>query len=199
MNHLLRALDSVDACIFSGDSLEDASNRQELRTHIERWTRALVEREAPDDLSKTDADRMRWILAGNGYFMEENFLCGHEPCSQDEQDKARRAIDEAMRDDQAWDRAAEQFTAKVLGTDQGRINMQAKSIDEIFEEPKPIKSVITPRTLFKCPICNSEYFGPIFKDSLHIGRYCKGWPSGHDRSYIPCRGSHEELFEEPKT
>jgi hypothetical protein len=46
MNHFLLALDSLDACIFTGDSLEDPANRQELRTNLDRWTRALVEREA---------------------------------------------------------------------------------------------------------------------------------------------------------
>ena len=46
-----------------------------------------------------DAERMRWLLAGHGYFMEENYLCGHGPCSQEEQDSARQAIDLAMRDE----------------------------------------------------------------------------------------------------
>jgi hypothetical protein len=50
---------------------------------------------------------------------------------------------------------------------------------------------------FKCPVCGSHYFGPIFEKQEHVGRYCKGWPSGHDRSYIPCRGRHEERFETP--
>ena len=43
-----------------------------------------------------DASRMRWLLAGNGYFMEENMLCGHGPCDKEEQDEARRKIDEEM-------------------------------------------------------------------------------------------------------
>ena len=43
-----------------------------------------------------DASRMRWMLAGNGYFMEENMLCGHLPCSKEAQDEARQQIDEAM-------------------------------------------------------------------------------------------------------
>lgn len=45
---------------------------------------------------KADAERMRWLLSGNGYFMEEEMLCGHGPCSQEEQDDARRKIDAAM-------------------------------------------------------------------------------------------------------
>lgn len=47
---------------------------------------------------------------------------------------------------------------------------------------------------FKCPVCGSSYFGPIWSGEVHVGRYCKGWPSGHDRSYNPCRGKHEEMF-----
>ena len=50
---------------------------------------------------------------------------------------------------------------------------------------------------FKCPVCASVYFGPIFEDKKHVGRFCKGWPSGCDRSYTPCRGLHEERFERP--
>jgi hypothetical protein len=49
---------------------------------------------------------------------------------------------------------------------------------------------------FKCPICASHYFGPIFEKGQHVGRYCKGWPSGVDRSYNSCRGKHEERFGE---
>ena len=45
---------------------------------------------------QADAKRMRWILAGHGYFMEEEMLCGHGPCSEEEQHRARRRIDEAM-------------------------------------------------------------------------------------------------------
>lgn len=47
---------------------------------------------------------------------------------------------------------------------------------------------------FKCPVCASPYFGPIFENGQHVGRYCKGWPSSHDRSYVPCSGRHEERF-----
>lgn len=39
---------------------------------------------------------MRWLLDGHGYFMEEEMLCGHSPCDDDEKDEARRRIDEAM-------------------------------------------------------------------------------------------------------
>lgn len=49
-----------------------------------------------DKSEAADAKRMRWILAGNGYFMEEEMLCGHKPCDEYEQNEARRIIDEAM-------------------------------------------------------------------------------------------------------
>jgi hypothetical protein len=44
-----------------------------------------------------DAARLRWMLAGNGYFMEEQTLCGHAPQSEGEQDAARALIDAEMR------------------------------------------------------------------------------------------------------
>lgn len=46
-----------------------------------------------------DARRMRWMLGGNGYFMEENFLCGHGRCPEAEQNEARRKIDQAIIED----------------------------------------------------------------------------------------------------
>jgi len=49
-----------------------------------------------DRSNESDAKRLRWLLAGHGYFMEEGFLCGHPPCSEQEQDEARAAIDQAM-------------------------------------------------------------------------------------------------------
>jgi len=52
---------------------------------------------------------------------------------------------------------------------------------------------------FKCPVCASTYFGPIFEKSEHVGRYCKGWPSTEDRSYHDCRGKYEERFNGEKS
>lgn len=49
-----------------------------------------------DKSDEADARRMRWILSGKGFFMEENMLCGNGPCDQEEQDEARRLIDEEM-------------------------------------------------------------------------------------------------------
>ena len=56
--------------------------------------------------------------------------------------------------------------------------------------------LVPERADFKCPVCASHYFGPIFEKERHVGRYCKGWPSGFDRSYLPCRGEHVEMFAE---
>src|ERR1700686_3541683 len=43
-----------------------------------------------------DAARFRWLLAGNGYFMEQNLLCGFPETDEDERDDAREKIDEAI-------------------------------------------------------------------------------------------------------
>ncbi len=51
---------------------------------------------AVDRSEAADARRFRWLLSGNGYFMEEQMLCGAAPCDDAEQDDARREIDEAM-------------------------------------------------------------------------------------------------------
>ena len=47
---------------------------------------------------KSDARRMRWLLDGNGYFMAENFLCSSVNSNEDEKNKVRTIIDEAMKD-----------------------------------------------------------------------------------------------------
>ena len=54
---------------------------------------ALVEQLA---LAAADAKRFRWLLFGNGYFLEEELLCGHDPCSTEEENELRKAVDEAM-------------------------------------------------------------------------------------------------------
>jgi hypothetical protein len=51
-----------------------------------------------DKSEAADAKRMRWILCGNGYFMEEAHLCGPGPCSESDKDMARREIDAAMKE-----------------------------------------------------------------------------------------------------
>ncbi len=49
---------------------------------------------------KPDADRFRWLLSGNGYFMEEQRLCGHWPADDKEQSDARQIIDDEIRLDE---------------------------------------------------------------------------------------------------
>ena len=48
-----------------------------------------------DRSDSADAARFRWLLAGNGYFMEEQSLCGHVD-DRNESDYARREIDDAI-------------------------------------------------------------------------------------------------------
>ena len=56
-----------------------------------------------DKSIEADAKRMRWLLSGNGYFMEEEHLCGYGPCSKCEQNAARQKIDKAIVQDREWD------------------------------------------------------------------------------------------------
>jgi len=49
-----------------------------------------------DKSEAADAKRMRWLLSGHGYFMEEEMLCGHGFSTPEDQDKAREVIDAAM-------------------------------------------------------------------------------------------------------
>lgn len=67
----------------SGGSVEDLANMSDDTKEVDRSDEA-------------DARRLRWLLNGNGYFMEEESLCGRPPCNESEQDDARRRIDEAM-------------------------------------------------------------------------------------------------------
>ena len=46
-----------------------------------------------DRSDAADARRFRWLLDGNGYFFEEEMVCGHAPVTENEQDKARVLID----------------------------------------------------------------------------------------------------------
>jgi hypothetical protein len=59
-----------------------------------------------DRSDAADAKRLRWMLAGNGYFLEERMLCGHPPCDEREQDDARQEIDETMQRQLNFDAAA---------------------------------------------------------------------------------------------
>jgi hypothetical protein len=44
--HHLKAMDALDACIFSSDLLDSAACRDELRDHLRSWTLALDDYEA---------------------------------------------------------------------------------------------------------------------------------------------------------
>ena len=44
-----------------------------------------------------DAKRFRWLLDGNGYFMEEEMLCSPHSHTEEDKDKARIAIDRQMQ------------------------------------------------------------------------------------------------------
>jgi hypothetical protein len=50
-----------------------------------------------DTSDAADAARFRWLLEGNGYFMEETGLCGIGPCDQTEKNEARLEIDKEMK------------------------------------------------------------------------------------------------------
>ncbi len=42
MNHFAKAVDDLDAAVFSGDELFDTENRELLRWALARWQRALA-------------------------------------------------------------------------------------------------------------------------------------------------------------
>jgi hypothetical protein len=85
----------------------DADPAGTLRENFQlREENALLRKEcerlaATDQSDAADAKRFRWLLAGRGYFMEECELCGPWSDKDDtmEHDRARKAIDEAMRDE----------------------------------------------------------------------------------------------------
>lgn len=43
INHFSKAVDELDAAVFSGDGLFDAENRILFKRMLERWQRSLVE------------------------------------------------------------------------------------------------------------------------------------------------------------
>lgn len=56
-----------------------------------------------DKSIEADARRMRWLLSGNGDFMEEKRLCSYGHCEDDEQDEAREQIDRAEEEEKSWE------------------------------------------------------------------------------------------------
>ena len=66
MNWLEKACESVDACVFTGDSLEDPANREKLRMYLGRWTRALDTQEAtPEQPTTCPLPTYRCACKGN--------------------------------------------------------------------------------------------------------------------------------------
>lgn len=61
-----------------------------------QWEELIVSDTKIDDSVEADAKRMRWILNGNGFFMEEKGICACGPCDKEEQDKARYKIDQEI-------------------------------------------------------------------------------------------------------
>jgi hypothetical protein len=60
------------------------------------WEEPELDKSEEPELDKSeeaDAERFRWLLDGNGYFMEEEYLCGHDPVSEKDKDEARKKID----------------------------------------------------------------------------------------------------------
>ena len=100
----------------AGQKPKDPSG-EPMKPHAMRWTdagwadvlligmdrmRELVRQEAErvrggtSAIDKADAKRFRWLLEGNGYFMEEEWLCGPGRGTEEDKDHARRTIDAAM-------------------------------------------------------------------------------------------------------
>lgn len=72
---------------------EQLSYQCRLESQLVADTHARAERaEAEAEALRKDAERYRWICDGNGYFMEENHLCGHD----NEKDRADAYIDAEM-------------------------------------------------------------------------------------------------------
>lgn len=49
MTHMENACESVDACVFSGDSLLDPVQRNQLKEYIARWQRAIAQHEMAEE------------------------------------------------------------------------------------------------------------------------------------------------------
>jgi hypothetical protein len=52
-----------------------------------------------DRSDKADAKRFRWLLKGNGFYMEQNSLCGNWEPNEEDHDDARKMIDREIRHD----------------------------------------------------------------------------------------------------
>jgi hypothetical protein len=85
----------VDAAAAADAELEACREFLEHRGqhHLAKALMEMRRPVEPDRSDEADAARLRWILNGNGYFLEEYGLCGHGP---GEEDEARREIDKRM-------------------------------------------------------------------------------------------------------
>jgi hypothetical protein len=74
-----------------------ATNPQEAAHRCLNCVTTRFHESTHDRSDATDARRFRWLLNGNGYFLEENMLCGHADTTDDEEkSRAVKLIDEAM-------------------------------------------------------------------------------------------------------
>lgn len=56
MNHFAKAVDNLDAAVFSGDGLLDSENRDLFKRSMERWRHKLIEwEEIAAELSDDDS------------------------------------------------------------------------------------------------------------------------------------------------
>ena len=82
---------------------------------------------------------------------------------------------------------------------------QAEYFMGLLEAPtSAVQCVEAPKIIhrpdFHCPTCNLGYFGPHWEQvagkMTHVGRACKGTPSGYDRSYFRCKANYVDYFAE---
>lgn len=97
---LCKRLDELAHAITKGCEAMDREFTMRIPAELDRDP-DLVLSEAARRLKELEADaaRFRWLLNGNGYFMEEEGICGHGPYDEQEQNEARAKIDEAMKGD----------------------------------------------------------------------------------------------------
>lgn len=74
------------------ESQEEVVSRGKQLAAQAKENEALRARVAELEELRKDAERYRWLCDGNGYFMEENSLCGHD----NDKEEADAEIDAAM-------------------------------------------------------------------------------------------------------
>lgn len=113
-----------------------------------------------DKSDAADAKRMRWMLSGHGYFMEEEFLCGHDPCGEVEQNDARRRIDEAM----AEERLSLQDEKRATYTPEEVAAVHARRPFKPPDPSDPEASEVAPRPVGPTPCLTTEVSQDVLKD-----------------------------------